>query len=71
MEQRLQKSKQKATMKYEAEKILPWDDLRRAIQIPASVIEAGMTPNKGFSSNKTDNTKLVTAGSSLDNSNEE
>lgn len=55
----------------EAEKILPWDDLRRAIQIPASVIEAGMTPNKGFSSNKTDNTKLVTAGSSLDNSNEE
>ena len=29
----------------EAEKILTWDDPRRAIEIPATVIEAGMEPN--------------------------
>lgn len=29
----------------DAEKILAWDDIRRAIEIPATVIEAGMTPN--------------------------
>jgi hypothetical protein len=49
----------------EAEKILKWDDPRRAIQIPASVIEAGMTPNISLNTKTTDNTQLVTTSCRL------
>ena len=49
----------------EAEKILKWDDPRRAIQIPASVIEAGMTPNISLNAKTTDNTQLVTTSCRL------
>lgn len=38
----------------EAEKILRWDDPRRAIEIPSTVIEAGMEPNLRGSSSTND-----------------
>ena len=42
------------------EKILKWDDPRRAIEIPPTVIEAGMTPNIASHGATTDNSVVFT-----------
>lgn len=49
----------------EAEKILPWDDIRRAIEIPATVIEAGMTPNQFLTPKTTSSAQLFTGSCEL------
>ena len=55
----------------DAEKILAWDDLRRAIQIPATVIEAGMAPNTILSPKATNSSPQLFTGSCKAENNEE
>lgn len=53
------------------EMILTWDDSRRAIQIPATVIEAGMAPNIIGTPAKTNDAVLFTGDCRLPKQNEE
>lgn len=55
----------------EAEKILPWNDIRRAIEIPSTVIEAGMTPNKFLSPKDANSSAELFTGSCKIENNEE
>ena len=55
----------------EAEKILAWDDIRRAIEIPSTVIEAGMTPNMILNAKATNTSAELFTGSCKLENNEE